>query len=181
MTATPRRGCSRYYEELATRFPGGFEVGGSVAATEANSAPRRAAFSSPGSTGTQWGAGLSESLTSALPRSSECGSTRRCAGSGVGRGLLAGLESAAARLGYLLVRLDTSSHLPEAVALYRSSGYAEIPSYNNNLCAHHWFEKSLGSKAHAGTDANAEEPTSSPAAARATKALSAAPWPHGDG
>jgi len=38
-------------------------------------------------------------------------------GRGVGRRLLAGLESAATRLGYRLVRLDTSSHLPRHSAL----------------------------------------------------------------
>jgi hypothetical protein len=27
--------------------------------------------------------------------------------------------------------------------LYRSSGYHEIPAYNDNLYAAHWFEKHL--------------------------------------
>ena len=42
------------------------------------------------------------------------------------------------------LRLDTSAHLPEAVAFYRRHGWVEIPRYNDNPYAHHWFTRSLG-------------------------------------
>ena len=41
------------------------------------------------------------------------------------------------------LRLDTNQSLREALLLYRSSGYREIPRFNDNPYAHHWFEKTL--------------------------------------
>ena len=59
------------------------------------------------------------------------------------RRLLAALEDGARELGYGLVRLDTGERQPEALALFRSSGYREIPDYNGNRWARYWFEKRL--------------------------------------
>ena len=39
--------------------------------------------------------------------------------------------------------LETSDVLPEAIALYRSSGYVEVPPFNDEPFADHWFEKTL--------------------------------------
>jgi len=41
------------------------------------------------------------------------------------------------------VRLDTNGSLGEALRLYRDCGYREIPRYNHNPYAQHWFEKTL--------------------------------------
>lgn len=62
-------------------------------------------------------------------------------GLGLGRRLLTELESRARRTGARHVRLDTSRHLPEAISLYRSSGYAEVRPFNDEPFADHWFEK----------------------------------------
>lgn len=64
-------------------------------------------------------------------------------GLGLARRLLAALESAATQLGHARIRLDTSEHLPAARGLYLSCGYREIPAYNANPYAHHWFERVL--------------------------------------
>src|SRR4051794_16470956 len=64
-------------------------------------------------------------------------------GRGVAAQLLARLEDEARRLGYQRVRLDTAAKLTEAQALYRGAGYTEIPDYNGNPAAAHWFEKLL--------------------------------------
>jgi GNAT superfamily N-acetyltransferase len=64
-------------------------------------------------------------------------------GRGYGRVLLEALERAARELGYERIRLDTGARQPEGLALYRSAGYREIPSYNDNFYAGHWFEKDL--------------------------------------
>jgi ribosomal protein S18 acetylase RimI-like enzyme len=65
-------------------------------------------------------------------------------GAGVGRGLLTGLEAAAAAdLGARTVRLDTAASLTEALGLYRSAGYREIAAYNDNPYAAHWLERTL--------------------------------------
>ena len=64
-------------------------------------------------------------------------------GLGVGRRLLADLEDRARRHGAEAVRLDTNRNLTEAIALYRRTGYAEVPPFNDEPFAHHWFEKAL--------------------------------------
>jgi DNA-binding MarR family transcriptional regulator/GNAT superfamily N-acetyltransferase len=62
-------------------------------------------------------------------------------GLGLGRRLLTDLESLARQTGARRVRLDTSRHLPEALSLYRSSGYAEVKPFNDEPFADHWLEK----------------------------------------
>jgi len=59
------------------------------------------------------------------------------------RRLLAELEREAAAAGATTVRLETNAALTEAIALYRSSGYGEVPAFNDEPYAHHWFEKEL--------------------------------------
>jgi GNAT superfamily N-acetyltransferase len=60
-------------------------------------------------------------------------------GLGVGRRLLAALESRASGT----VRLETNRHLTEAIAMYRKAGYAEVAPFNDEPFAHHWFAKAL--------------------------------------
>ncbi|MFD3498538.1 GNAT family N-acetyltransferase [Streptomyces sp. NPDC058676] len=62
---------------------------------------------------------------------------------GLARRLLAALEGEAAARGFDVVRLDTHAALTEAQAMYRACGYREIPRYDDNVYAAHWFEKRL--------------------------------------
>ncbi|PJJ72532.1 ribosomal protein S18 acetylase RimI-like enzyme [Diaminobutyricimonas aerilata] len=62
---------------------------------------------------------------------------------GLGRALLAELERRAREFGATELVLDTNASLEAAGALYRSSGYAEVPPYNDNPNATHWFRKPL--------------------------------------
>ncbi|MFJ9868462.1 GNAT family N-acetyltransferase [Streptomyces sp. NPDC101165] len=62
---------------------------------------------------------------------------------GLARRLLDGLEREARARGLDVVRLDTHVVLTEAQALYRACGYTEIPRYDDNVYAGHWFEKRL--------------------------------------
>jgi len=64
-------------------------------------------------------------------------------GLGLGRRLLAELEARAAAAGATTVRLDTNRVLTEAIALYRSAGYREVPAFSTEHYADHWFEKQL--------------------------------------
>ncbi len=64
-------------------------------------------------------------------------------GIGLSRVLLAELEAAARERGKATVRLDTHRALSEAIALYRSAGYAEVPWYGSNRHAGLWFEKRM--------------------------------------
>jgi putative acetyltransferase len=66
-------------------------------------------------------------------------------GRGLARQVLATLEGLARERGYSVLRLETGSRLAEAVGLYRSAGYEEIPVFGEyvgnpfSLC----FEKRL--------------------------------------
>ncbi len=64
-------------------------------------------------------------------------------GLGIGRRLLNDLEAVARERQAPAARLDTNRALVEAIALYRSSGYREVPAFNDEPFAHHWFQKAL--------------------------------------
>jgi len=57
--------------------------------------------------------------------------------------VLAELEARARTAGAEVVRLDTNRALRAATTLYRSEGYTEVPAFNDEPYAHHWFEKRL--------------------------------------
>jgi DNA-binding MarR family transcriptional regulator/GNAT superfamily N-acetyltransferase len=64
-------------------------------------------------------------------------------GLGLARRLLAEIEERARVHGLRSTRLDTNATLVEAIALYRSAGYREVPPFNDNPYAQHWFAKEL--------------------------------------
>ena len=66
-------------------------------------------------------------------------------GLGIAARLLDALEQRALDRGHRQVRLYTNRSLDEAKAMYRARGYAEIPRYNDDPYANHWFEKRLSS------------------------------------
>lgn len=65
-------------------------------------------------------------------------------GTGAGRALLVELERRAAALGADVIVLDTNASLTAANGLYRSSGYASVPAYNDNPNATTWYRKRVG-------------------------------------
>lgn len=64
---------------------------------------------------------------------------------GLGRRFLAELEARAAGHGRTLLRLDTNKALDAAIRLYHSCGFQEVPAFNDEPYADHWFEKRLSS------------------------------------
>jgi GNAT superfamily N-acetyltransferase len=64
-------------------------------------------------------------------------------GLGLGRRLLAELEALAREHGARVAHIETSAHLPEAIALYESAGWVEVEAFNEEPFADHWFEKKL--------------------------------------
>lgn len=65
-------------------------------------------------------------------------------GRGLGRSLLTVLEAKARGFGAGELLLDTNSSLTAAGGLYRSSGFVDIPAYNDNPNATNWYSKRLG-------------------------------------
>jgi DNA-binding MarR family transcriptional regulator/N-acetylglutamate synthase-like GNAT family acetyltransferase len=66
-------------------------------------------------------------------------------GLGIGARMLEALEHESTALGHASVQLYTNRSLAEARAMYRARGYTEIPRYNDDPYANHWFEKRLSS------------------------------------
>jgi GNAT superfamily N-acetyltransferase len=64
-------------------------------------------------------------------------------GRGTGRRLLVELEEHARRHGYKRVRLTTGDRQREALRLFQSHGYEEIPSFTDGAFTRHWMEKAL--------------------------------------
>jgi DNA-binding MarR family transcriptional regulator len=64
-------------------------------------------------------------------------------GLGIGRRLLEHLEQLAREHGSHEAHIETSDVLPEAIALYRSAGYLEVPPFNDEPFADRWFAKPL--------------------------------------
>jgi DNA-binding MarR family transcriptional regulator/GNAT superfamily N-acetyltransferase len=68
-------------------------------------------------------------------------------GLGLGRRLLERLEAAALASGARTARIETSAVLAEAIGLYRSAGWIEVPRFNDEPFADHWLEKELSGTA----------------------------------
>jgi DNA-binding MarR family transcriptional regulator/GNAT superfamily N-acetyltransferase len=64
-------------------------------------------------------------------------------GLGLGRRLLEHLERIAREHGSSEAHLETGDVLPEAIVLYRSAGYVEVPPFNDEPFADRWFSKPL--------------------------------------
>ena len=65
-------------------------------------------------------------------------------GLGLGRRLLETLEECALANGARTAHIETGAVLTEALCLYRSAGWVEVPPFNDEPFADHWFEKELG-------------------------------------
>ncbi|MCH6163183.1 bifunctional helix-turn-helix transcriptional regulator/GNAT family N-acetyltransferase [Streptomyces marispadix] len=66
---------------------------------------------------------------------------------GLGRRFLGELEARAAGEGRDVLRLDTNRTLGAAIGLYRTYGFQEVPAFNDEPYAHHWFEKRVSGPA----------------------------------
>ena len=67
---------------------------------------------------------------------------RSARGQGLARRLMQAIESRARSLGYSHLKLDTNAALTEALSLYRSDGWSDIPAYTS-FPATHWLGKTL--------------------------------------
>lgn len=133
----------RYFEELAERFEAGFDPARGISASPAELTPPRGYFLLATLHGAPVGCG-------ALKCHPNYGEIKRMwvdaasRGLGIGKRILLGLEDLARKRRIPLLRLETNKTLTEAQALYRASGYREVPRFNDEPYAHHWFEKALG-------------------------------------
>ena len=64
-------------------------------------------------------------------------------GLGLGRRLLERLETCARARGARVAHIETRAVLVESLSLYRSTGWVEVPAFNDEPFADHWLEKAL--------------------------------------
>jgi GNAT superfamily N-acetyltransferase len=136
---------AEYFAELTQTFPDGFDPqAGSTTADPAELSPPRGAFlvvrEDDGTAVGCGGVKLLDAGEAEIKRMYLRPSTR---GRGLGALLLAALEDAGRGLGAVEGVLDTNATLDAALALYRLHGWREVPAYNDNPYATHWFAKEL--------------------------------------
>jgi len=143
-TSTDARWClDQYAAELAERFDAGFDLGRSISADAEELTAPRGAFLLARLDARPVGCGAlktAEPGVGSIKRMWVAPSTR---GLGIGRRILAALETRAVELGFSRVRLETNRALGEAQTLYRRNGYTEVAAFNDDPYADHWFEKTL--------------------------------------
>lgn len=136
---------AEYFAELVRTFPDGFDPeAGSTTADPAELSPPRGVFlvvrEDDGTAVGCGGVKLIDSRTAEIKRMWLHPSTR---GRGLGALLLDALEDAARALGARDGVLDTNATLEAALSMYRRHGWGEVPAYNDNPYATHWFAKTL--------------------------------------
>ena len=132
-----------YYAELARRFEQGFDVSLSRDPDAKDMIRPRGAFLVAMSDELPIGCvGLKGSGgdTAEVKRLWIAPSAR---GLGLSKRLMEATEAAARELKIKVLRLDTNRALPEAIALYRNSGWTEIDRFNDDPYPDYFFEKVL--------------------------------------
>lgn len=130
-----------YFRELEERFEAGFDPARTTSANPEELVPPAGLFLVARLDGRPVGCGA------LMVRGRKLGEIKRmwvapdARGLGIAQRLLDALETNAAQMGLDTLQLDTNRALKEAHALYARNGYREIPRYNDNPYAHHWFEK----------------------------------------
>ena len=134
---------NQYFAELNRRFEAGFDPARSISADVNELVPPAGALLIARLRERPIGCGalkFHHRAPAELKRMWVAPETR---GLGLGRRLLHELERHAKESGARRVRLETNRSLKEAIHLYRASGYREVPAFNEEPYAHHWFEKRL--------------------------------------
>jgi DNA-binding MarR family transcriptional regulator/GNAT superfamily N-acetyltransferase len=132
-----------YFDELAERFDDGFDPAAGISASDTEMTPPSGLLlvASLHDEPVGCGAVIFHRQDPAHLRRMWVDPAVR--GLGLGRRLLAELERHAAAAGARAVRLETNRNLTEAIAMYRTADYREVPAFNDEPYAHHWFEKEL--------------------------------------
>lgn len=142
--AAEARWCfSQYFAELDRRFERGFDPGQSIPADDTELVPPRGALLVAISEGEPVACGALKTIAPGVGSLKRMWVAESGRGLGLGRRMLLALEAEARTLGLTALRLETNRALEEAIRLYRSAGYVEVPAFNDDPYADHWFEKRL--------------------------------------
>jgi DNA-binding MarR family transcriptional regulator len=142
-TATSRWCLSQYFAELNERFDVGFDPARSLYSDTRVFARPSGAFIVARMRGRPVGCGAVKFKGKQPAEFKRMWIAKEARGLGLGKRLLAELEGQAKAAGARAARLETNRTLTEAIAMYRKAGYVEIEPFNDELYAHHWFERKL--------------------------------------
>ncbi len=138
------RSCVRaYFAELDRRSESGFDATAGISAEPHEVTPPAGLFLVAYLRGEPVGCGAVKHHPGEASEIKRMWVAEPARGLGIARRLLAELENAAVASGAGTAHLETNKTLVEAIALYRSAGYVEVPAFNDEPFAHHWFEKRL--------------------------------------
>jgi len=141
-TTEDARWCiGQYFADLASRFEGGFDPARSISADASELTPPAGLLLVARLRGKPVGCGALKFHDDASAELKRMWIAPNVRGVGLGRRLLRELEQQARSAGVSVLRLETNRVLTEAISLYRRSGYVEVPAFNDEPYAHHWFEK----------------------------------------
>jgi DNA-binding MarR family transcriptional regulator/GNAT superfamily N-acetyltransferase len=171
-TAAARWCLEQYFDELRARFEHGFDPGRSIPADADHLIPPAGVFLVARSCGQTLGCGALKCGKNGIAEIKRMWVAPAARGLGVGRRLLDALEHHARHLGVTVLHLETNRTLHEAQSLYRRHGYEEVPAFNTEPYAHHWFEKRLAAAAADQPRTGPERPAHAP-----SPTLAAAPRP----
>ncbi|HEX2220561.1 MAG TPA: helix-turn-helix domain-containing GNAT family N-acetyltransferase [Gemmatimonadales bacterium] len=132
---------TQYFDELARRFEGGFDPARSLPNDDADMVPPAGAFLLARLDGEPVACGAVKTMAPGIGYIKRMWVADSARGLGLGRRMLAAIELEAGRLGLTTLRLETNRALAEAIHLYQSCGYLEVPPFNSEPYADHWFEK----------------------------------------
>ncbi|GHG80158.1 bifunctional helix-turn-helix transcriptional regulator/GNAT family N-acetyltransferase [Pseudodonghicola xiamenensis] len=150
---------SAYYGELAARFERGFDVSLSADPEARDMERPRGSFLLAVSDGLPVGCVGLKGTDKGYAEVKRLWIAPAARGLGLSRRLMEELERIAIELGYDRLRLDTNSALPEAVGLYRNSGWTEIARFNDDPYPDLFFERIIagaGARTGASTGVGAE-------------------------
>jgi DNA-binding MarR family transcriptional regulator/GNAT superfamily N-acetyltransferase len=136
-----RRCVRAYFAELDRRSESGFDPGAGISAEPHELTPPDGCFLIAYLRGEPAGCGAVKHHPGAPSELKRMWVAEFARGLGIARRLLAELEARAVRSGASVARLETNRALVEAIAMYRSAGYTEVPAFNDEPFADHWFEK----------------------------------------
>jgi DNA-binding MarR family transcriptional regulator/GNAT superfamily N-acetyltransferase len=133
-----------YFTELGERFDAGYDPNQDLSATDEEMTPPAGLFLMATLHEEPVGCGALKFHGDGPADIKRMWVARSARGFGLGRRLLSELEGQVVAHGVGVVRLETNRNLSEAITMYRTSGYREVPAFNDVVYAHHWFEKDLG-------------------------------------
>ena len=133
----------QYYADIDARFEGGLDLDTILTSDVDEISPPNGLFLVVRLDGAPVGCGCLKRTAPGTVDIKRMWLSPAVRGRGMGRALLERLVDEARRLGYRQVRLETNRALTEAISLYRAAGFVEVPAFNDEPHAHHWFALGL--------------------------------------